>query len=111
MSYVEQAIKEAVEKGGYMEKARAGFSTLDGFMGDFLDYNREEEVLLSPSFWQALGVARGWPEDWCISESRPRDDIEGALWRRNCPMYHWHRFIDHRSKGKTAEDFFKELLN
>ena len=28
----------------------------------------------------------------------------------NTPIYHWHDFIDHIAKRKTAEDFFKELL-
>ena len=60
----------------------------------------------TPSFWQALGKARGWPP------YSPRgyvdnyeDDLEDFSWK-----VYWHHFIDHLANGKDAESFFKELI-
>jgi hypothetical protein len=69
MTYIEQAIKEAVEKGGYHEGYHLAHF---GDFGDVLfaaDKGARSiavvvaEILLDPSFWQALGKARGWKEN------------------------------------------------
>lgn len=82
MTHIEQAIKEAVEKGGYQAP-----------------YPNEEisPILLDPLFWQALGrVTTG---SWDAGEKNPR-------WLRM-----WHRFIDALAVGKSAEQFFAELAH
>lgn len=91
MTYIEQAIKEAVEKGGYT--AWGGLPIKPdqyGFM------------LLDTDFWQSLGKARGWEEKWDKAEKRP----SGPMWKE-----YWVWFIKHLASGKDAESFFKELLS
>lgn len=89
MTYIEQAIREAIEKGGYVENSGIPLSNGDIFRA-------YEVTVLDPLFWQALGKARGWGDD-------PKYGVY-TEWR-----IHWHRFIDHLAEGKPAEDFFKDL--
>lgn len=100
MNYVEQAIRDAKEKGGYKE---------------IWFYGREDNpswVLLDPDFWRALGKAKGWDSvdpndcggcDTCYQHfgAGPHKDE----WKEI-----WHRFIDHLAAEKPIEDFFKELV-
>ena len=80
-----EAIKLAIEKGGYV-----------------MEYEPYESAWIreSPLFWQALGKALGW--------TIPVDPD----WRRynNTWQYHWHRYIDWIAEGKDADSFFKELI-
>jgi len=46
-------------------------------------------VLLDPSFWRALGRAKGWGE---------------SGWRQ-----HWHRLVDDLADDRSVEDFFSRL--
>ena len=87
---VQQAIRDAAEKGGYRYR---------WWKVDDLEHNEEynglqlralSEHLHDPDFWKALATARKW------------EDINA--WR-----FHWHRFIDHRADGKDAESFFAAL--
>lgn len=89
MKYIEQAIKEAVEKGGYN-----GDPSLPAW-SQKLPW---KDVFLDPSFWQALGRAWGW-----------RDD-EGTLYGRKMWHTQWVYFIDHLAQEKDAESFFESLL-
>jgi hypothetical protein len=72
MTYIEQAIKEAEKEGFADISAHASQEDLQWLL-----------AIISPSFWQALGKARGWPP---------------------------YRLIDHLANGKDAESFFKELV-
>src|SRR3990167_1346466 len=97
---IEQAIKDAVEKGGWM-----GMHTK-------LAKERVEEfpeiAWCDLSFWQALGNARGWQE--CVRGCfRRNDDVCGG-WHRKEYLENWHRFIDHLAEGKDAESFFATLV-
>lgn len=95
MTALEQAIRDAVEKGDYealkeclccgkIEKfCRCGY----------------ESTLLDPAFWQALGKARGWvyaDDDGTPLKKQPRPAY----------MFYWHHLIDHLASGKSIEDFF-----
>lgn len=94
MTHIEQAIEEAVQKGGYI-----------------FDYEKHEidkggsdavptaQILLDLSFWQALGKARGW------GDHKLQSEIENRCWKCR-----WHRFIDHLAEGKDAESFFASVL-
>lgn len=92
MNYTGNAIKEAVEKGGY-----------DQFM-------QLREPFLDPAFWQALGKARGWAKGkWCNdSECGEEGEHYHQVSERNW-LYKWHSFIDHLATGADAETFFKSL--
>lgn len=74
-THLEQAIRDAVEKGGYKNIPESGLTfNLDTEHEDYpraIWYSQEypgegsviittQEILLDPLFWQALGKARGW---------------------------------------------------
>lgn len=108
MTYIEQeewsgsAIKEAVEKGGYVyhgdkpifDDQRDQWFVSDGDGG--YDIPALSEFFLDPLFWQALGKARKWDK----IETNPKN-VSWLEW--------WHRFIDHLAGGKDAESFFETL--
>lgn len=95
MNYIEQAIREAVEKGGYMPPTAVDSDEIPAAIRYFA--KSPYRVFLDPTFWQALGKARGWgAEAWGWG---------GETW-----VMEWHRFIDALAEGKDAESFFKNLL-
>jgi hypothetical protein len=114
MTHIEQAIKQAVEKGGWIPTGIeahkiTGWELDDGVlkvMGTYnkikavTDYVLVEQILLDPSFWQALGKARGWGIEPSGSISQGQ-----AQW-----LIYWHHFIDHLAAGKDAESFFATLV-
>lgn len=117
MSAVEQAIKDAVEKGGWIYLGEhvpyipedlkapgiAQFTLEDGI--NFLI--TKEQALLDPAFWQALGKAWGWAihKTPCgCDECSPSIVDRKTGWN-----VHWHRLIDHLASGKSVEDFFATL--
>lgn len=112
MNNLEQAIKDAVEKGGYNDIA--GWFDCEG--------RESEHRLLDPAFWSALGKARGWdgnhcdncgkqPDSWLISNPAQCPDCYHAGKRGNPaePIKFWHRLIDHLAEGKDVESFFASL--
>jgi hypothetical protein len=139
MTHIEQAIKEAVENGGFMPFAsivpprpwiseKMDFDTLAIYDGDPELSARRGSVgisrtLINPSFWQALGRARDWGEECSICSAQTervekdiaeRGDSECAEPWQNHIMYpywkyHWKSLIDHLAAGKDAESFFANL--
>jgi len=98
MTYVEQAIREAV-KGGY--KA----SSLD-FLLNLPEY-AQSQLWIDPLFWLALSKARDWKvTDYCFGCGYDEGSTDNTpVWKVK-----WHRFIDHLADGKDAESYFKSLL-
>lgn len=94
MTTIEQAIKEAVEKGAYYTDffEHEGLASLSDIWLDLL-------------FWQALGKARGWKDSELHSGSISKGTKPVGWW-----VLHWHRFIDHLAEGKNAEEFFASLV-
>jgi len=100
-SHLEQAIRDAVEKGGY-----------DG-RGDFLNHvllvekrveqmcKEPERYLLDLAFWRALGKARKWGR---YAQHDGKRVIQKGVWQHN-----WHRLIDHLASGADIESFFASL--
>lgn len=107
MTHLEQAIRDAVEKGGYNPA--------------FLDRSnrRNHDVLMIPAFWQALGKARGQDELMWPLEFESDMGVQFLYWKgpnghQYTPHLVWwkyqmHRLIDHLASGKDVESFFKEL--
>lgn len=119
MTHIEQAIREAVEKGGFKPFAsivppqpwiseKMDFDTLAIYDGDPETSARRGSIgiartLINPAFWQALGKARGWADD---DELMLLSHEESShFWK-----YEWHRLIDHLAEGKDAESFFADLF-
>jgi hypothetical protein len=110
-----EAIKLAIEKGGYLNDHTKLGGDYRGASSDAMRVIekayawRNSRILLDPDFWQALGKALGWNED--IIQQRIHAStkqvvmIQYAGWR-----FHWLSFIDWIADGKDVDDFFKELL-
>lgn len=91
MTHLEQAIRDAVEKGEY-EKEIA--FPRDGQEKLMLHDWSIKATLLDPAFWRALGRARGWElRMFRIDE-----------WKEN-----WYQLIDHLAADKDVESFFATL--
>ena len=90
MNKVQQAIRDAAEKGGYRYRwwKVNDLEHYEGYNG--LKLRALSERLHDPVFWKALATTRKW------------EDVNA--WR-----FHWHRFIDHLADGKDAESFFAAL--
>jgi hypothetical protein len=111
MTAIERCIKEAVEKGGYVSDM-VGFDDGGMFYKQATEENDggDEQILfLDPLFWQALGKARGWENAERQAEIGYREPDGKLLWQGEW-QYYWHRFIAHLASGKTAEEFFAELV-
>jgi hypothetical protein len=87
MNHVQQATRDAAEKGGYRYRwwKVNDLEQNEGYNG--LQLRALTEHLHDPEFWKALAKARQWED--------------ANAWR-----FHWHRFIDHLADGKDAESFF-----
>ncbi len=110
---MKEAIQKAIE-GGYKDRHIWGIEDgkyiLQGDAGERAGHLTEEQILLDPLFWQAVGKAMGWGGfDTKYLHSQAEVEASSQMppneWRD-----HWHRFIDHLAEGKDAESFFKELL-
>jgi hypothetical protein len=90
MSNVQQAIRDAAEKGGYRYRwwKVNDLEHNEGYNG--LPLRALSEHFHDPDFWKALGKARDWQD--------------ADAWR-----WHWHRFIDHLAEEKDVESFFAAL--
>lgn len=133
MTNIEQAIKEAVEEGGYDDT--------DMYHDGNWRIHDAAKIFHDPAFWQALGKARGWNKEFRVGDRVITPHGEGSVtsvenikggrtrvrfsegglsyyptfdvqptrangkWRKE-----WHRFIDHLADGKDAEAFFATLV-
>lgn len=119
MTAIEQAIKEAVKKGGFKpfddEKVRTCTVENTSWVIFTTKVNIRRriiaEIFLDPFFWQALGKARVW------KVRKHRGCGGNAIY----PEYpdccgqgdfkeYWHRFIEHLAEEKDAESFFATLV-
>lgn len=108
---MENAIKKAIE-GGYKNGLMPSkFTDKYSFWGDVISKSSENfmfyysEILLDPTFWQALGKAEGWA--MTIFETDTMGSPIGKIyWLR-----YWHLFIDHIAVEKDIDSFFTNLLS
>lgn len=138
MTHIEQAIRDAVEKGEYeiqllLGKGAARFegdyvvvkkpADMDGWISTFkekissLDTNK---LFHDPTFWQALGKARGWDGKTLVRRGAIIGNFVTPDHKSYAEMgfgmdyistwcFYWHCFIDHLAEGKDAESFFANL--
>lgn len=101
-----EAIKLAIEKGGYPAQwdelyGQAVFSDNDG--GYFAN---NYKMVLDPLFWQALGKALGWGEiDFSIPHYYNRQDPKPS-----CILCQAHIYFDLVLTGGDTKQFWKDLL-
>lgn len=75
-----------------------------------------QETCLDPKFWQSLGKAMCWKDNFycslCNSLAVNGCDETCAYFRGNEPQwkYEWHKLINHLSEGKDIESFFNNLI-
>lgn len=101
MTHLEQAIKDAVEKGGYKSSFEVRTFEPAARMFGLATAKKmhDSHILSDPAFWQALGKARGWDNGNIFAYKSPNAS----------PINNWHRFIDHLAAGKDIESFFASL--
>jgi hypothetical protein len=103
MTYIEQAIKEAVDQGYQPNVER--YPEMEGVSPLQIALAMQADVFIDPAFWRALGKKRGWTTD---------DDFKYwqksvAEWEEKYWKKFWHRFIDHLAADRDAESFFQSL--
>jgi hypothetical protein len=91
MTAIDQAIKDAVENGGW--KPRRGYRAANWAV-----------VTSKRDFWIALGKARGWDDGEHEDETYVYAPVDMEMWK-----WKWHRFIDRLAEGKDAESFFQNI--
>lgn len=103
MTHTTTAIEKAIE-GGYKQPI--------AFMVGGKNYIENNEAFLSPLFWQALGKSLEWknPRQCGCCYKEPKFCRCSEFEMYEAWQINWHRFIDALAEGKTAEDFFGELL-
>jgi hypothetical protein len=117
MTHIEQAIRDAVEKGGFMRHQQWTLQLFDAEKNTawFTAYDDEDvtedfpvktaELFLMPAFWKALGKARGWDEERKLRVRYYVPATSHSEWMQEWQVKQ-HRFIDHLAHGKDAESFF-----
>ena len=103
MSYIETAIKEAVDHG-FAPKLEQ-YPEMVGYSIVQIAAAMTGDVFIDPAFWRSLGKARGWTTD----EDFKHWQGTIAEWKAKYWKTHWHNFIDHLADGKDAESFFARL--
>lgn len=109
MTHIEQAIKEA-ESAGYDSE----YPFIEGNL-PLKVFRRQREIqhvaFLDPSFWQALGKARGWKKECndCF--------LAGFARKKYCErcisdgyLHQWHSFINVLASNGTPEEFFASIV-
>jgi len=120
MEYLEQSVALAMESGDWRPRGREDVFFASRVMGgvafNLTDSTREfafhmlwQEIGLDPSFWQALGKARGWDNLMVEGQFGKKMHMNSKCFCDNPEQYFMHRLVDHIVKGKDAEIFFKTL--
>ena len=102
-----EAIKLAVEKGGYRPK---GYSSFDNYSPAqktqaIVKMKFKERIVLDPLFWQALGKALEWDLGDEIDEAVFGEPKEKPYWLQYALDYH-----ELLLTNSSTEKFWKELL-
>jgi hypothetical protein len=136
---MEEAIKLAIEKGGYklfgyvnlplfkyetdmqrFDHNSVGktycrqITTCTFVWGDYKKTTAEiygTEITQDPLFWQALGRALGWDIGGVQYNEPKKMSGQTRIYLKSGWLYQWHCFIDHLAEGKDADSFFKDLIN
>jgi predicted amidophosphoribosyltransferase len=105
-----EAIKLAIEKGGYeIHNFRIG--------GEHIDRKEDEQIILDPLFWQALGKALGWEDSICETCKSKFPEYHNGCVRCGghinpdpFMLYHALHYQELVLTGGDTEKFWKELI-
>jgi hypothetical protein len=90
---IQKAISKAIE---------VGYEPIwKGSQGERIASKYPGEMWLDPLFWQSLGKALGWRDNYARCHRKLGDDNQCVEhgWN-NTWLSVWHRFIDHLAEGK-----------
>jgi hypothetical protein len=96
-----EAIKLAIEKGGYIPGQYVYKDLADDDLHT-LSFVPDEVHVLNPLFWQALGKALGWSEETNPAAGNPK--LWYGDWKQKA-----HQYLDLLLTGGDTEKFWKEL--
>lgn len=114
MNNFNEAIKLAIEKGGYangnfkipLQKVEQDLMlnrvNITDAVGHW-DWINKNDLAMSPVFWQALGKACGWPDE--------HSNVSANDWREQGQQGRAHQYFDLILTGGNQEKFWEELLN
>ncbi len=100
MTHIEQAIRDAIDVGGY--------EGVKNWNADLSSWEVHRQIWCDPEFWKHLGKARGWGVPGRDKTIHPRAGAPEYEIREHW-VQRWHRFIDHLAEGKDAESFFENI--
>ena len=114
---IEQAIKKAIEGGWNF----SDIATDEKYLIEEMEERpstRYRQIFLDPNFWKCLGKVMGYEEiyycedkEHCEFAGTPPFECQGHYKRPNNSWEAiWHEFINYLADGKSAEDYFKELI-
>lgn len=82
---------------------------LDGKKHRLKEYYLQEQIILDPFFWQALGKVEGWDTS-NMKQWWQKSDIRDKITLLDRWENEMHSFIDHIAGGGDVDSFFKKLL-
>ena len=103
MNALEQAIRDAIGKGGWKHPYNDAESKEEIYQ---LAAHYWQDTCMDADFWRALGRARGWRHYTANAKLTPA--------HKTCTRFcnwkgEWHRFVDWLAEGKSANSFFESL--
>lgn len=107
MTHLEQAICDAVERGGY-EPDFARFLWVKGYSTRVRPEptaNERSRILSDPAFYVSLGRARQWPEKLGQPYQTGNGEWTDIMWAE----YKNHELVHHLHAKRDVESFFKDL--
>ncbi len=123
-NYDQQIISLALE-GGYNPSRVSDSNTTSKVIREGLVESVKYQIFLDPTFWQSLSKRLKWgyhpngklPDYYWMwlfngiwTETTRIKDRESDNTHKKYWLYYWYCFVDALSKGKSTENFFKELL-
>lgn len=112
MTYLEQAIQKACDHGykdSHIWGIENGEYILMDDSGQRVGKLTVHEMLLDPTWWQALGRGLGWSDTFIVDYTASQiGHFRAEDWDEW--EFHWHDLITHLAANLPLEDFFKSLL-
>ena len=103
---IKKTIEKAIE-GGWKNWERHFTHKTNIALDGEDEFGIVAQIILDPSFWQALGKSLGWEKKCSVGSLCDENN------RHGCPhdeaISRWHTLIDHLDIGGSIESYFKTL--